>query len=147
MSPGSGHGRRFGARAHALQALYWRQFVDSALDEEARDWIAEEPRVFDRSYFEWLIQGVESHAGELDRWYEPFLDRPAAQIDPVEKAILRMGCFELGFAPDVDVPVILNESVELAKQYGAEESYRFINGVLDQVARRLRGPREGSRHG
>ncbi len=106
-----------------------------------------EPRAFDRPYFERLVLGVESHAMELDDLYEPFLDRPAAQIDPVEKAILRMGCFELGFALDVDVPVILNESVELAKQYGAGESYRFINGVLDQVARKLRGSPESRRDG
>jgi N utilization substance protein B len=121
--------------------------VDSALAEDERGWIMGEPRAFDRPYFERLVLGVESHAMELDDLYEPFLDRPAAQIDPVEKAILRMGCFELGFALDVDVPVILNESVELAKQYGAGESYRFINGVLDQVARKLRGSPESRRDG
>ncbi len=142
MNTGSGHSRRFGARAHALQALYWRQFVDADLSEDERGWIVGETRAFDRPYFERLILGIESHAAELDGLYEPFLDRPAVQIDPVEKAILRLGCYELGFARDVDVPVILNESVELAKQYGAGESYRFINGVLDQVARKLRGSPE-----
>jgi N utilization substance protein B len=143
MSPESGHGRRFGARAHALQALYWRQFVDGELNKDERGWIVGGAQPFDRPYFEQLILGVESHAAELDGLYEPFLDRPAAQIDPVEKAILRLGCYELRFHRDVDVPVVLDESVELAKQYGAGESYRFINGVLDQVARKLRGSLEG----
>ncbi len=68
----------------------------------------------------------------------PFLDRPAEQVDPVERAILRLGGYELLQHPDLTSRIVINEAVELAKVFGAEQGHRFINGVLDQLARTAR---------
>ncbi|MHB1543567.1 MAG: transcription antitermination factor NusB [Gammaproteobacteria bacterium] len=127
---------RHSARQHALQALYLHQFDEPAL-EEVDAWIAEQSTEFDRSYFDRLVRGIRGRQAELDTLCEPYLDRPLAQIDPVEHAILWIGCFELRYIPELDTPVILNEAVELAREFGAGESYRYINGVLDRLARTL----------
>jgi N utilization substance protein B len=127
---------RHGARQHALQVLYLHQFDEPA--REAVDaWILEQPPLFDRDYFDRLVSGIRPRQAELDRLCEPCLDRPLSQIDPVEHAILWIGCFELRYIPELDTPVILNEAIELAREFGAGESYRYINGVLDRVARAL----------
>jgi N utilization substance protein B len=68
----------------------------------------------------------------------PFLDRPLAQVDPVERAILRIGGYELMQRPDIPYRIIINEAVELAKLFGAEQGHRFINGVLDKLAHVVR---------
>lgn len=68
----------------------------------------------------------------------PFLDRPIVQVDPVERAILRIGGYELMQRPDIAYRIIINEAVELAKVFGAEQGHRFVNGVLDKVARAVR---------
>ena len=69
----------------------------------------------------------------------PLLDRPVAELDPVELAILRIGICELVYHPEVPFRVVINEAVELAKVFGAEQSHRYINGVMDKLARQLRG--------
>jgi N utilization substance protein B len=77
-------------------------------------------------------------AGDLDSSYEQLLDRPLDELDPVERALLRLGTFELKERIDVPYRVVINESVALAKKFGATDSYRYINGVLDKVARSYR---------
>jgi N utilization substance protein B len=69
---------------------------------------------------------------------QPALDRPLVEVSQVEKAILRIGAFELLARPDVPWRVIINEGIELAKVFGADDSFKYVNGVLDKVARRLR---------
>jgi len=127
---------RHGARQRALQALYLHQFDDPVL-EELDAWISEQSPEFDRNYFDRLMHGIRGRQTELDALCTPCLDRPLSQIDPVEHAILWIGCFELRYMLELDIPVILNEAVELAREFGAGESYRYINGVLDRVARTL----------
>jgi len=68
----------------------------------------------------------------------PFLDRPVNELDPVERAVLHIGVYELLHHPELPWRVIVNESVELAKMFGAEQSHKFINGVLDKIARKVR---------
>lgn len=75
---------------------------------------------------------------EIDTALDPLLDRPLIQVDPVECAILRIGAYELMQRPDIPYRIVLNEAVELAKVFGAEQGHRFINGVLDKLARGAR---------
>jgi N utilization substance protein B len=76
--------------------------------------------------------------GQLDEALTEYVSRPIAEIDPVELSILRLGAYELLHRPDVPYRVILNEAVELAKTFGAEDSHKFVNGILDKVALRVR---------
>jgi N utilization substance protein B len=78
-------------------------------------------------------------AADLDGLYESLLDRRIDDLDPVERCLLRMGCFELRERIDVPYRVVINEAVALAKKFGAADSYRYVNGILDKVARELRG--------
>ena len=74
----------------------------------------------------------------LDAEIAAFTDRPVAEIDPVERAILRMGTHELRSMADVPWRTVIDEAVELARTFGAEQGHKYVNGVLDRVARRLR---------
>lgn len=96
--------------------------------------------VVDLEYFQALIHGVPPLVEELDGLLEPLLDRELRELDPIERSLLRMGGFELRDRIDVPYRVVINESVALAKKFGAAESYKYINGVLDKLARQLRGP-------
>ena len=101
-------------------------------------------RRIDRSYFRALVTGVITHVSSLDQLLVPWLDRPVEQLDPVERAIVRIGAFELAHRPDVPWKVALDEAIELAKIFGAAESYRYVNGVLDHLARAQRSqPKAG----
>lgn len=92
----------------------------------------------DPQYFETLLNGVMEHAPQLTLAIVPHLDRPLAQLDPVEHAILLLGAYEIAHRPDVPWKVAVNESVNLAKMFGAEDGYKFVNGVLDKLAHDLR---------
>ena len=81
-----------------------------------------------------MLKGLD----EIDDLIAPLLDRPMTQVDPVERAILRVGAFELAHRPEVPYRVVINEGVELAKRFGAEQGHRFVNGVLDRLAHQLR---------
>ena len=98
----------------------------------------EDLRKADPDYFWELVQQVPARAAEIDAALEPFLDRPLAQVDPVERAILRIGGYELTQCPDLAYRIVINEAVELAKVFGAEQGHRFVNGVLDKLARAVR---------
>lgn len=131
--------RRHLARTRALQALYqWRLTGDDPADIEAQFLDEREMGKADPEYFHRLLHGVARRAAELDAQVRPFLERDAAQVDPVEQAILRIGVFELAHCPEVPYRVVINEAIELAKIFGAEAGHRFVNGVLDKAAGRLR---------
>ncbi len=136
MTQSRGQRTRHGARQHALQALYLYQLGGPDF-AEMDTWVAEQSPDFDQVYFERLVGGIRGRTGELDALFEPYLDRPLNQIDLVERAILWIAAFELRYLPELDTPIILNEAVQLARDFGAGESYRYINGVLDRMARSL----------
>ena len=92
----------------------------------------------DEAYFRELLAETHAHARELDELLVPHLDRPLAEVDSVERAILRLGACELARHHEVPFRVVINEAVELAKRFGAEQSHRFVNGVLDKLALELR---------
>jgi N utilization substance protein B len=91
---------------------------------------------FDQGLLDELMVGVPAHLGDIDASLDAVLDRPISQVDPVELAILRLGAYEILFAASVPHQVAINEAVELAKLLGAHAGHRYVNGVLDKVARR-----------
>ena len=135
----AGRGARRRARELALQALY--QWLVAGHDADAlyREAAAESGvQRADKSYFETLLRGVIARAAELDISLQPFLDRPAHMLSPVEHALLLLGAFELSASPEVPYRVVINEAVELAKAYGGTDGHKYVNGVLDKLAAQLR---------
>lgn len=131
--------RRRKARHYALQALYqWQMAQASPADIEAEFRSDYDFDAVDLEYFQAILHGVPAQVEELDALYEPLLDRGLDELDPVERSLLRLGCFELRERVDVPYRVVINEAVALAKKFGASESYRYVNGVLDRLAGELR---------
>ncbi len=90
---------------------------------------------FNLDLFESLLKGVPAHVTEIDAELDRLLDRPIGQVDPVELAILRLGAYEILYSPEIPAGVAINEAVELTKLLGAHEGHRYVNGVLDKLAR------------
>lgn len=129
------------ARHYALQALYqWHMAGASPRDIEAEFRTDYDFSVVDLEYFQALLNGVVPEVEGLDALFEPLLDRKLSELDPIELSLLRMGSFELRERIDVPYRVVINEAVALAKKFGASESYKYVNGILDKLARQLRGP-------
>ena len=127
------------AREFAVQAIYSWQLSKNDLSEiETNFLIDNQKRRFDIPYFQLLIRGVGEHLESLDAAISPHVDRPLNEIDQVEKAILRMAIFELSESKDVPYKVIINEAIELAKSFAADDSHKFINGVLDKAVKLIR---------
>jgi N utilization substance protein B len=130
---------RTNARKAAVQALYQWQMTGQNLSEIERQFLEEE-RLKDaqKSYFTELFHGVPKNLESIDLALSEFVDRPVDNIDPVERAILRIGVYELSFRLDMPYRVILNEGINLAKYFGADGSHRYINGILDKIAQQTR---------
>jgi len=130
---------RTNARKAAVQALYQWQMTGQNLSEIERQFLEEE-RLKDaqKSYFTELFHGVPKNLESIDLALSKFVDRPVDNIDPVERAILRIGVYELSFRLDMPYRVVLNEGINLAKYFGADGSHRYINGILDKVAQQTR---------
>ena len=92
----------------------------------------------DMDYFVELLHAIPKVKSELDDLIEPCVDRTLKEVNPVELAILRMATFELKQRPDVPFRVVINEAVDLAKKYGADQGHKFVNSVLDKLAKQLR---------
>ena len=127
------------ARHFGLQALYqWTLSGASAKDIEAEFRVDNDFQHTDGEYFSALLKGVVGDVDGLEALFSPALDRKLEELDPIERNLLRMGTFELRDRIDVPYKVVINEAVALAKKFGATDSHRYINGVLDKVARDLR---------
>lgn len=134
-----GRNIRSQARHHAVQAIYQWQMTGQDLNEIKNQFLLEEdPKKFEVEYFDELLRGVPTNLQKLDEQLTPCLDRSIESVDPVERAILRLGAFELIHRLDVPYKVVINEAVELAKVFGAEQGHRYVNGVLDKLARATR---------
>ncbi|MDR9435693.1 MAG: transcription antitermination factor NusB [Thiohalophilus sp.] len=128
------------ARRLAMQSLYEWQLSGNTIDKIISQYaVDQQMRNVDEAYFRELSNGVAGHSDELDQSITAYITRPYDEIDPVEKAVLRLGAYELKFSPEVPYRVIINEAVELAKTFGAEASHKFINGIMDKLAAELRG--------
>ena len=127
------------ARRFTLQALYQWQLAGAAVSDIEAQFLANQDFAkVDREYFHDLLHGVLGQVKTLDELLTPYLDRRVEELSQVEKAILRLGAFELKERQDVPYRVVINEGIELAKVFGAEDSFKYVNGVLDKLARKLR---------
>ena len=130
---------RHGARRLLLQALYQRQLGGHSTSELIAQFSdSKEFRGIDAGYFLALIEEITFAEASLDELIAEAADRPVAQLDPVERGVLWIGLTELRDHPDVPRRVVIDEAVELAKEFGAQDSFRYINAVLDAMAPRLR---------
>lgn len=127
------------ARRRALQALYAWQLSGSGIDAVIRQFQHEQDmEVADLDYFEDLLHGVERNLAAIDESLKPYVDREIEQIDPIERAALRMAAYELKYRPDVPYRVVINEAIEVTKRFGADHGHSYVNGVLDKLAAQLR---------
>ena len=134
----SGRARSMSRRL-ALQALYQWQMTGQSFPELRNQYTSDEGYAeVDAEYFQQLLQGVIDDSVALDAMIGGWLDRPVAQLDPVEHAVLLLGVEELRAHVEVPYKVVLNECVELTKKFGATDGHKFINAVLDRAARQLR---------
>jgi len=127
------------AREFALQGLYqWRigGNDEAAIEAHLRDVAGFEKA--DREFFTGLLRGVLAQQEALQEQLRPSLDRPFGELSPVEACVLLAGAFELANYPQTPYRVIINEAIELTKGYGGTDGHKFVNGVLDKLAARLR---------
>lgn len=127
------------AREMALQGVYsWMLSNNDVASIELNLATSNEMGKVDMPYFQELLQGSIRQVTDLDAAIKPYLGRIPEELDPIEKAILRIATYELTQRIDVPYKVVINEAIELAKVFGAEESHKFVNGVLDKAVRTLR---------
>lgn len=128
------------ARHYAMQAIYQWQMTGNPLNVIEAEFHADnDMSKVDTEYFHELFHSVVMQKPELDELFQPYLKQMTLeQLDPVTLALLRLSTFELKNRIDVPYRVVINESLNLAKKFGAEDSHKFINGVLDKAATKLR---------
>jgi N utilization substance protein B len=127
------------ARKLALQALYqWLMSGHDIHEIEVQFRVANNMEKVDTDYFCKILHGVPEHLPTMEAKMIPFLDRPIQGLNPVELSVLRLGTFELLFCPEIPYRVILDESISLAREFGSQEGHRYVNGVLNKVARDVR---------
>ena len=127
------------SREFALQGLYQWQLAGTDPATITRQ-LAEAKgfEKVDAEYFGMLLDGAVAAAADLERDLAPVLDRDFSRLSPVERGILLLAGYELKHRPEVPYRVVINEAVELAKSYGGTDGHKFVNGVLDKLAARLR---------
>ena len=127
------------ARHYAMQALYQWSISKSALNViEAEFHSDNDMSKVDVEFFHEILHNVPKHLSELETDFLPFVDIELEKLDPITLALLRMSCYELRYRLDVPYKVVINEALRLAKKFGATDSHKFLNGVLDKVAARQR---------
>lgn len=127
------------ARRFALQGLYEWQMTNNPVHEiEGRTRAENAMHKVDIAYYHELLSKVIANADALDELLIPVLDREISALDGVELATLRLGTFELRDRQEVPYRVVIDEAIELAKHFGATDSHKYVNGVLDRLAKTLR---------
>ncbi|MCS6127775.1 transcription antitermination factor NusB [Shewanella baltica] len=125
------------ARRLAVQAIYSWQLSGNNIADVEHEFLTEQSLDgVDVAYFRELFSGVATKKTQLDELIIPHLERPIDEVSPVEKAIIRLATYELTFRKDVPYKVAINEAIELAKAFGADESHKFVNGLLDKLVAR-----------
>jgi N utilization substance protein B len=131
--------KRSKAREFAMQAIYQWQMSGNELADIFHQFAEEKrPKTYEVDYFQDLLRGVVTNLTELDELLAPLVDRDVEKIDPVERAILRLGAYELQHHMEIPYRVVINEAVELAKVFGAEQGHKYVNGVIDKLAQKIR---------
>lgn len=151
-APSAAQQARHAARELAVQGLYqWHMSGKSmtAVETEFRSQLADDDledhenwakvmEIADLALFHELLHNVARHKAELDAAIAPLLDRRLEDLDPIELSILRLGAYELSRRMQVPYRAVINEGVELAKSFGATDGHKYVNGILDKLAARLR---------
>src|SRR5436190_2152836 len=129
-------GGRKKARRYAMQALYsWYMSQNSLKDIETYTLLEHANEHFDREYFKQILHEVPARLSDIADALDPHLARSIEELDPIELSVLRVAAFELLYRLDIPYKVVINEALELVKTFGATESHKFVNGVLDKVAK------------
>ena len=127
------------SRRLAMQAIYQWQMTGASITGIKQQFFDENnSSKIDTEYFSELVSGVATNLSELDGLLEKYMTRTIESVDPVERAILRLGAYEFVNRLDVPYRVVLNEAVNIAKEFCAEKSHAFVNAVLDKVAKEIR---------
>lgn len=130
---------RHQARRRVLQALYQWHISGENLNEIELQFRQEASfNTVDHEYFHELLHEIPAHLSTLEGIFTVELDRKLSDLDPIELTTLRMACYELSMRPEIPYRVVLNEALELTKEFGTDQGYRYVNGVLDKVAKRIR---------
>lgn len=145
MNPPASKSSRHRSREFVLQGLYqWQLAGTDVATIEQQLSAAKGFDKTDRGYFSALLAGTIREAQRLEQSLQPYLDRKCAQLSPVERAILMMAAYELEHHLDVPYRVVINEAVELAKSFGGTDGFKYVNGVLDKLAEKVR-PQEAAK--
>jgi len=127
------------SRRLAMQAIYqWQMTGDSITGIKQQFFDENDPSKIDMEYFSELVSGVAANLSDLDALLEKYMTRTIESVDPIERAILRLGAYEFINRLDVPYRVVLNEAVNITKEFCAEKSHAFVNAVLDKVAKEIR---------
>jgi N utilization substance protein B len=127
------------ARKLALQALYqWQMSAEEPSIIEAQFHVINDMEKINVAYFHRLLHDIPAQLAALQTAFSPFLDRPIEQLNPIELTILRISTFELIHCLDLPSLIILDEAVSLAKEFGSQDGFRYVNGVLNHLARQQR---------
>ncbi len=135
----SGNAGRVKARRCAVQALYQWQVAGATPETILAEFLKErEVDKVDVEYFATLTRDIPREMDELRALLQPLLDRAWERVGPVERSVLLIGAYELKHCLHIPYRVVVNEGIELSKMFGADEAHRYVNGVLDRLARELR---------
>jgi N utilization substance protein B len=127
------------ARRYAMQALYgWMLSHNALRDIESHVLLEHGEEEYDKEYFRVLLFQIPEQVEDLAAQMAPYVSRKVEDLDPIELTILRIATFELKNRLDIPYKVVINEALELAKTFGATDSHKFVNGVLDKMARKMR---------
>lgn len=128
------------ARRSIIQAYYQFQIGKQPFKDILNEFEADrsELKKADIDYFKTVFKGMVEAADILDGYIAPVMDRSVKDLDPVERAVLHLGCYELLYCPEMPWRAIINEAVELARMFGAEQSHKYINGILDRLVQQIR---------
>ena len=130
--------RRY-ARERALQALYQWELSGSDTSLVREEFIdRQEMTLVDVEHFKNLFNGISQNPDEVDELLEPALDRPVAELDLIERNVLRISVFELKHCLEIPAKAVINEAIEITKRFGADQGHKYVNGVIDKLALALR---------
>ena len=127
------------ARKFLLQAMYQWHITKTPINELEKQFRTDfDMKKADIEYFHDVLHGIPKYVTELDKYIEPYLERRVDELDPIELSVFRIAVYELTQRVDVPYKVVINEAIELAKLFGATDSHKYVNGVLDKLAQKLR---------
>jgi N utilization substance protein B len=127
------------ARRYAVQGIYqWHLSGNPIKDIEFQFLETINSKKVDVEYFQEILVNTLTGITEIDELLKPIIERDIEEVNPVELAVIRLACYELMSRLDVPYKVVINEALELTKTFGASEGHKFVNGILDKLARQLR---------